>query len=80
MSLHKKPKTQEELEQLRIAIQRQLKQAMEDPTYVDCATCNTPYPLWKLYRCYFCGLWFCDNCAAYHFGKKRELMAVINSG
>jgi len=79
MDLHRKPETQEELQQLQIAIQRQLKQIMSNNTWVDCATCESGFPLWKLYRCYYCGLWVCENCAPEHFGGKRELMATIKT-
>lgn len=74
MNLHKEPKTQRDLETLRAAVRQQLDQVMWDPSWVSCATCGLKCPLWKMYRCYFCGLWVCENCAPKHFSKKRSLM------
>lgn len=28
-------------------------------------------PCWKLYRCVYCGFFFCESCAEIHFGKTR---------
>lgn len=29
-------------------------------------------PLWAAVRCYYCGQFYCEACAAEHFGKSRE--------
>jgi hypothetical protein len=29
-------------------------------------------PLWKAYRCLYCGFYFCEKCAGEHFGKTRQ--------
>jgi len=38
-----------------------------------CACCGTEGldPVWKAFRCYYCGLWFCLGCAPEHFGGPR---------
>ena len=79
MDLHEPPKTFDDVEQIRKVVQKQLSQIRANNTWVDCGTCESAYPLWKLYRCYYCGIWICENCASHHFGKKRELMATISS-
>jgi hypothetical protein len=76
MDLHQPPKTFGDVEEIRRVVSKQLAQIKANNTWVDCGTCESSYPLWKLYRCYYCGVWICENCAPHHFGKKRELMAV----
>lgn len=39
---------------------------------VTCKCGKVTGPVWKLYRCYYCGIFFCDRCAAEHFGQTRE--------
>ncbi|MCX6896286.1 MAG: hypothetical protein NTZ16_12475 [Verrucomicrobia bacterium] len=29
-------------------------------------------PLWKAIKCLYCGFYFCEACAAKHFGKTRK--------
>jgi len=72
MNPHKKPKTMADLEHLRIIARRQLDQIMAENTWVNCGACSSAFPLWKLFRCYYCGIWICENCAPEHFGGKRK--------
>ena len=38
--------------------------------------CNK-FSQWRnMYRCLYCGIWFCADCAEEHFGMKREKAAV----
>lgn len=30
-------------------------------------------PLYAAIKCYYCGQWFCESCAAEHFGESREV-------
>lgn len=68
--------TEKEAAETTAIILAQLAQIHEGNTWIDCGKCYSAYPLWKLYRCYYCGIWFCERCCPEHFGKKRELMAV----
>ncbi len=34
--------------------------------------CGHAAPLRFLYRCLYCGLFFCERCAEAHFGKTKE--------
>lgn len=34
-----------------------------------CGGCNKELPLSHLYRCLYCGLMFCRQCAEFHFGE-----------
>lgn len=36
---------------------------------IRCAKCDLPRHLMLAFRCLYCGLWFCGNCAEQHFGK-----------
>lgn len=82
-NLHTKPKTLDDVEQIRVIVRKQLDQIMNSTGiiegWVDCGICESAYPLWKLYRCYYCGIWICENCAPEHFGGERELMSRIDA-
>jgi len=34
---------------------------------VECG-CGRGRPIELMFRCYYCGMWFCDTCAPEHFG------------
>lgn len=74
MNLHKEPKTIADVEHNRDIVFCQLQQIKADTMWVNCATCDLVQPLYRLYRCYYCGIWVCENCAPIHFGRKRSLM------
>ncbi len=38
---------------------------------VECE-CERVIPLRFVYRCLYCGIWLCQECAEIHFGKTRE--------
>lgn len=39
---------------------------------VKCIDCNTRHATWRMFRCYYCGFWICEDCAPEHFGESRE--------
>ena len=39
--------------------------------HVTCGGCGWKVGLWRTYRCYYCGIYFCERCAAGHFGGER---------
>lgn len=44
---------------------------------VTCGGCGQKVRLWRAYRCYYCGIYFCEQCAAVHFGGERpKLLAA----
>ena len=51
-------------------LMRQIKNARAGKD-VECPPCGRKLPLWALYRCVYCGTWFCQSCAEKHFGKSR---------
>ena len=34
--------------------------------------CGIKFGLEWLFRCYYCGVWFCESCAEKHFGKEHN--------
>ena len=59
-----------ELDNKRNIVYKQQKQAMM-VSKVTCE-CNLTIPLYHVTRCYYCGEYYCEKCAAEHFGKSRE--------
>jgi hypothetical protein len=57
------------IRELRVIARRQISQAMKTPEAVECAICARPFMLRHLYRCLYCGLWFCAHDAETHFGQ-----------
>ena len=62
--------TQEELEAARVLLRRQLTRVRKADGQTFCAACDRMFPVLKLYRCYFCGLYFCEGCGSKHFGPR----------
>lgn len=63
---------QEVLTEVEFAVlSEQWKFAYENKT-VFCAQCKLTRAIEITYRCLYCGLWFCFNCAENHFGKTFE--------
>lgn len=40
------------------------------PNLVDCADCKDTFMLQLLFRCLYCGKYFCGPCAEKHFGEE----------
>ena len=49
---------------------KQYKQALKGEQ-IDCAGCDRRPVLLKMYRCYFCGRYYCPACAKEHFGSRE---------
>jgi len=61
----------------------QLKEAQASPIKITCKCCERKIVSWAMFRCYYCGLWFCLGCAPKHFGGPRPkdfLIEKVNSG
>lgn len=56
---------------------RQWIEALDVPRYAvitcECGRCR---PMLRMFRCLYCGCWFCQECAEAHFGKTREQYAA----
>ena len=64
------PVTDEERVEKRIRVRKQFEQA-KGPTQVTCG-CGRTNPIRFMYRCLYCGEFYCQPCAEEHFGKTRE--------
>jgi hypothetical protein len=51
-------------------VARQFQQAKGASPSVDCE-CGLRLPLRFMYRCLYCGQFYCQSCAEVHFGKTR---------
>lgn len=38
---------------------------------ISCHPHGIRIPCWKLYKCLYCGFYFCETCSEQHFGKSR---------
>jgi len=38
---------------------------------ITCRGCNKQFRLFHLYRCWFCGTYFCHKCSIIHFGERQ---------
>ena len=59
-------KTEKEKEEILTVVQEQYRQAMMEE-FINCAGCNQERPVLKIYRCFFCGRYYCPTCAHWHF-------------
>jgi len=64
-------KTVDELRANKKIARKQLMSAAKGKD-VTCFCEKVTVPAFKLYRCYYCGIFFCDRCAPDHFGQTRE--------
>lgn len=39
---------------------------------ITCGECGKKKHLWRVYRCYMCGLYICEDCAPEHFGTGKR--------
>ncbi len=37
--------------------------------FVPCGGCEREFALSVMYRCLYCGIWYCEPCAEQHFGQ-----------
>ena len=65
-----KPTTEKELAAKRSILFKQRKKLLNQPIVWVMCPCGSEVPLKMAFRCWFCGITFCDKCAARHFGKK----------
>jgi hypothetical protein len=42
-----------------------------EPVQVTCG-CGRRVAIECMFRCYFCGIWFCPKCAKEHFGEEAD--------
>ena len=68
-SIHEKPQTAEDRQKILTIIAGQAREIYSvHEVLVTCGCCKRHVPLWVVYRCYYCGVYFCKKCAGIHFG------------
>ncbi|HEY6332797.1 MAG TPA: hypothetical protein VI756_25965 [Blastocatellia bacterium] len=55
------------VEEMRVLVRSQL-EAASSGEEVKCK-CGRVQPVWFLFRCFYCGVFFCTTCARAHFAK-----------
>ncbi len=40
--------------------------------------CGKRVVVWMMYRCLFCGIFFCKECAEVHFGQRRPAIDQVS--
>ncbi len=68
--LHENPQNDDDVIVKRVALRKQREELMEQPLVWVTCPCGVKLALKMAYRCWFCGLTFCEKCAEKHFGKK----------
>lgn len=63
--------TEAEREANIIKIRQQANQYMNDRTMVSCGECSKSIVIWRLFKCLYCGVYFCEHCAKVHFGPNE---------
>lgn len=71
----REPCSEEELNTKRLLLRDQIIEIRKNG-WVTCP-CGCRLTWDHAYKCYGCGLWFCNACASRHFKMKRPLMATI---
>lgn len=60
----------------RVLLKNQLRAIEHGQRTVPCAECGNEVRLIYLYRCRWCGLWFCPKCAEKHF-EQTDLLELL---
>ena len=50
----------------------QWREAKGEQPFIHCGGCDHFIPMRFLFRCLYCGIWFCKTCAEDHFGQTRD--------
>ena len=67
---HKLPENKQEYEAWMKKLARQ--ELESNKRDVVTCICGLLYEIKYLYRCYFCGVWLCSECAKKHFGERPK--------
>jgi hypothetical protein len=64
--------TPKERMEKRSIVAGQLQAIIRGDDKIQCAGvgCFKRQPLWRLYKCLYCGMWLCKECAEKHFGYR----------
>jgi hypothetical protein len=72
-SIHQPPKTEEDRLAILERVRRQaFERGSDGQALITCGDCARGFPMWAMYRCFYCGVYFCRVCAGIHFGPSKE--------
>lgn len=67
--------SQDEREEKRAMLRRQIQYLITAPPEqqirITCCACSQRAVVWMMYRCLYCGLFYCKSCAEIHFGQRK---------
>ena len=63
--------TQEEKDKNLLWVKKSYIQAIKGER-ITCRGCLKDFTLISLYRCFFCGCYFCKSCSTTHFGSRKS--------
>ena len=70
-NIHKQTTSEEDKNILLKIIQKQNRTAIKNTFKMPCACCQKSTPIYWLYKCFYCGVWFCHKCAEEHFNIEK---------
>ncbi len=71
MNVHAPPGCEQEKAEIRHIVRRQVGQVL-DGEKITCAGCQQDFIFLHVFRCFFCGMYFCRRCRKDHFGRASE--------
>ncbi len=72
-NIHKQTTSKEDKIKLLKIIRKQNRIVIKNSFKMTCGCCQKITPVEWLYKCFYCGVWFCHKCAEDHFlSEKKE--------
>lgn len=70
-NIHKQTISEEHKKTLIKIIQKQNRKVIRNTFKMPCACCQREARIEWLYKCFYCGVWFCHKCAEEHFNIEK---------
>ena len=71
-NIHKKTETEKDKFILQKLIIRQTVIVSKHNFKLTCGACSKTFDIVGMYKCLYCGIWFCRRCAKIHFENNGE--------
>jgi hypothetical protein len=73
-NIHKQTTSKEDKKKLIKIIRKQNRIVIKNSFKMTCGCCEKITPVEWLYKCFYCGVWFCHKCAEDHFSSEKEII------